>query len=122
MQRDLWTWRAHYRDGSTLDEFDADGRDHGFADVDQSRLAAFELLPAADGLQRAVLLVTGDLRPIFFRRRTVTVSQSGESEEPVSIHVLGWQRTVAGQNVKSFTAYYPDGSVLVTDDDREISL
>ena len=115
-------WRAQYDDGSHLDEHDADGRGVGFASVDQSRLVALELLPQSGGIPYRLQLGEG-MRPIFFRRRAVTVNPSdGVPEDERVIDrktstVIGWQRTVEGRNVKSLVVLLPDGSVLLTDDD-----
>lgn len=114
---DLWHWLAHYDDGSTFGEYD-DGVSHGFREVDQSRLVAFQLIPQEAGLPTPHVLCGGEVRPIFFRRRTHTASfATGEESQPVeTIHVLGWQQTVGGVNIQALMAYYPDGSVaLVTD-------
>lgn len=109
---DNFSWRAHYNDGTVLDE-----EGHGFADVDQNKLTAFELIPNVPGRNGYVLKCTPEIRPIFFRRRTLTVSmQSGKEIGRSCIHCLGWQKTVKGVNVASYTFIFEDGSVVVTDD------
>jgi hypothetical protein len=113
---DLWNWVAHYNDETCLHEVDENGQ-HGFADVDQSRLVAFQLIPNREGLPSPVLKITPDIRPIFFRRRTVTIDPANGGEVGRScVHCLGWQTTVKGTNVASYTFFFEDGSVLITDD------
>lgn len=123
--QDAFVWRAHYNDGTHLDEMkdDGSGQTHGFAAVNQPRLVAFELIPLAPGLPAPTVSVPPedpDFRVIFFRRREITISlASGEETAPRGTkHVLGFQRTVRGKNVKFLTVYFGDGSVLVTDDDE----
>ena len=119
---DTHHWRAQYDDGSHLDEHDEDGRGVGFASVDQSCLTALELLPQDGGIPYRLQL-SDDMRPIFFRRRAVTVNPSDGVPEDERVigrktsTVIGWQRTVEGRNVKSLVVLLPDGSVLLTDDD-----
>ncbi len=125
--RDLWHWLAVYRDDTTLPEYDGDGRGHGFHEIDQSRLACFLLLPQRPHLASAVVRLchadgsSNGSRLIFFRRRDHAIAMSGPHAgqpvgPPTTLHVIGYQRTVAGRNVQALTFLFPDGSVLVSDD------
>lgn len=117
---DLWSWVAHYDDETTLAEYDQTG-EHGFADVDQSKLVAFRLIPHREGLPSPVLKVTADIRPIFFRRRTITIDPvSGREVGRSCVHCLGWQTTAHGKNVASYTFFFEDGSVLITDNGQAV--
>lgn len=110
-------WTAVYADGA-LSEVDQDGTEHGWAEIDQSRLRSFCLLPSRPGLPSPVLrLDDPDSRPVYFRRRVVADVLAGSGGVTQTVTVLGWQRTVAGRCVKSFVAFYSDGSVLVSDRD-----
>jgi len=120
---DDWAWRAIYVDETHLDEVDAAGTEHGFAEVDQGRLVAFALLPRRAGLPTPVVRLdpASGQRPIFFRTRLVDVNpQTGAESNQRTITVLGWQRTVEGRNVQSLTALYDDGSAVLVDDRRLI--
>lgn len=100
---DGWTWRVHYSDGTTFDEYEADGTAHRFREVDNSRVVVVELLPCREGLAAHAVRIDAraGMRPIFFRR--------------AHLHCLGWQKTVSGNNVASYTYYCPDGSSVTTD-------
>lgn len=116
---DAWTWRAIYPDGSFLDEYDEQGGHHGFAEVDLEHISIFVLLPTREGLPTHHVLIdaASGQRPIFFRRRTLSVNPLTEAVEgSQTIHVLGWQRTIQGQNIASYSFIYEDGSVLLSDD------
>lgn len=67
---DAWTWIARYEDGSTLGEYEVDG-DHGFAEIDLTRIRTLELHPVRPDLPSFAVLIdpSKDQRPIFFRRR-----------------------------------------------------
>src|SRR5688572_8846759 len=98
---DLWTWVAHYSDGTTFAEYE-DGVSHGFAEVDQSRLVAFQLVPNYPNLPTPHVVVTDQCRVVFFRRRIHTLTSGYMADDPDAsirapdtIHVLGWQQTVA---------------------------
>jgi hypothetical protein len=117
-----WNWRAHYNDGTKLDEWE-NNTEHGWKDVDLDRLVAFELIPDYDCLHlpRPTLSITPTMRPIFFRRNRVEIDPNGGNEVGrIVVPCLGWQKTIEGVNVKSFTFYFEDGSVVVTDDDKDV--
>jgi len=117
---DVYTWVAFYQDGTSLREFDETGQDHGFGEVDLDRLGAFALLPTVPGLSAAQVLIdpASGQRPIFFRRRIGRAEPHPDRARPnhLTLHFLGWQKTVGGQNVRAATAYWPDGSMLLVDD------
>lgn len=118
-----FSWAALYADGDGLAEVTPNGVDHGFAEVDQSRLSAFCLVPSRMGLPNGVLkLHEAGSRPIYFRRRTIANVLNGGSEVTATVTVLGFQQEHRlGKNqtvtVKAFVAFYSDGSVLVSDRD-----
>src|SRR5512146_1487349 len=124
---DAWMWEARYLDGTTLPEFtweakEQQWKDHGWAEVDKDRLAAFALIPMRPGLPSHMLalnpLVSGNTtRFIFFRRRMGVMAPPGAllpadryPTGTATCTVLGWQRTIVDEtgeprNVSSFTAF-----------------
>jgi hypothetical protein len=120
--RDVWTWVAEYADGTTIFEMDDAGYDvHGLKDVDLSRVVRFTLIPLREGLPTPTVQLdqASGQRLIFTRRRRIEVNPA--SEEVVdrsTTHLLGWQRTVEGRNVKGVTYWFEDGSCLVSDHDQ----
>lgn len=118
-----WTWLVTYTDDTVLAEVDEAGREHGFGEVDLSRVRAVALLPLREGLPCHVVAVdpSRGQRPIFFRRHQIEVAlEDGVETGRRVVTVLGWQRTVRGVNVKSLAFYFDDGSSLVTDDDLAV--
>lgn len=116
---DLYTWRVTYDDTTVFNEIDETGAEHGFAEVDLTRVHTVAWLPDHSGLQPIVVQIdpaTGQ-RPILFRRRVLSINPgSGEELDRSCVHVLGWQRTINGRNVASYTFILPDGSILLSDD------
>ena len=113
---DIYMWRGHYADGTIIDEYDESGNARGFASVDVLRLVAFELVAIQPGLQSLHIVVTQECRPIFFRRRAITLDMDTGTQVHSAITVLGFQKTLEGRNFKSFMAVFPDGSIMLTDD------
>lgn len=124
---DVWRWRVHYRNGDTLEEYDEDGTDHGFAETRISEVVALEVYPASPDTHLAPQIVlidsAGGQRPIFFRRRQQLLmldNATGEIDESaprrcITATVIGWQRTVRRKNVAHFCAIFDDGSTFATD-------
>ena len=117
-----WTWVAIYDDGTTVCEVDDDGQAvHSLAHVDLARVISFTLLPRRDGLPQAIVTLAPDRgqRLIFTRRRRIVLNPlSGEEVARRTIHLLGWQRTVRGQNLKCVTYWFADGTSISADDDQ----
>lgn len=129
VHRDAWHWRAHYDSlepgHEVLDEYDpATGKGRGFAAIDQTRLAQFELVSQRADLPSHALTLLQGSRPIFFRRRVARLDATrlfdmeGVQLNPgyPTITVLGWQRTVKGKNVKALVFFLEDGSCICADD------
>lgn len=114
---ETWLWTAFYDDGSSLSEFDAaDGTEHGFGDIDLTRLREFCLLPV-DATQPAFSVLIDPAkgqRPIFFRRRASNWLLSGEGAETL-LTCIGRQETVHGTNVSTYVFFDERGHVLIAD-------
>lgn len=112
-----YTWRAHYLDGTELDELGPDGVARPFAIIDLAQVAALEAVPQEPGLVAHTVRITEGMRPIWFRRRRVEVDlESGEQLGMSTITCLGYQATENGHNVQSFLFLFFDGSTLHTND------
>lgn len=99
-------------------------QDHGFAEVDMARVVAVELIPQREDLAHHLVKIdtSRGQRPIFFRRRYINLDPVTfeEQRNRMSATCLGWQNTVNGSNVASYTFYFDNGSSLVTDDHNAI--
>lgn len=118
-----YVWEAVYGDGETLPEYERDGEtgkviQHVFAHIDLERCTALVLHSITPDCKDVSVKIRGEegMRPIFFRRHQTEFDfQTGETRRLAPIHVLGWQRTVAGHNVAHYTYIFPDGSLLLSD-------
>lgn len=114
-------WRAIYDDHGedTLDEHDAEGTPHTFAEIDQARLRAFVLMPQRPELQPVALHLESGQRLIFFRRTNIDFN-GPQAGIPRKAHVIGWQQTVKGTSVKSMLAVFDNGAALMVSDESLI--
>jgi hypothetical protein len=105
------TWIAHYDNNETQDQRSG----ATYADIDRARLTAFGLYQD----ERPIILV--DFRPdtpsgsdigpkrLIWRLR----HQQNSAGQRVTIHLVGWQRQVAGRNVQSICYVNDEGTVVL---------
>lgn len=100
-------WIATYTDGSTLSQYNEDGSENAYKDIDRERLHSFALL-TAEGRTVLVLMLDPGQRLIYRKRHRIVMG--------VSHHVIwlvGWQQTIAGQNVQSIAYVGETGSIIL---------
>lgn len=89
-----YNWRAIYKDGTSLPQYNVDGSENKYADIDRTKICAFEFYK--DGKLILVLDIAPGARLIY--RKRVEQSSGGES---LNVYLIGWQKTVEGRNVQS---------------------
>jgi hypothetical protein len=111
--RDLWTWCAIYKDGKVLYEYDEDGTEHGFREVQPDQVESLCLLPSStDQKSYTVRVNPKKVTPVFFRRRSIHMRSDGEEAGRSVIHCIGWE----DKDKSSYLFVFEDGSTLLTDD------
>lgn len=123
---EAFMWRAHYGNGLTWSEIDSHGNEWPWSSINQEQLVGLELVPTMPHLKGGFVSIKTDqgMRPIFFRRRAVMTTPDGVEVGRLRAYCLGWQKTieVGGEkrNVASYSFFFEDGSVLITDDANSI--
>jgi hypothetical protein len=105
------TWIAHYAPGQTLTQ--ASGAT--YADINREQLTAFGLYEG----ERPIILVDfrddsggdPDIGPkrLIWRMR----HQQDSTGQHVTVHLVGWQRKIAGRNVQSICYVNEEGTVVL---------
>lgn len=101
-------WKAYYKDGSDLSQYNADGSENKYKNIDRESLSHFVLFEGKD--VRFACYLHKDQR-LIFRRRTYL-----RGDEKAVIYLVGWQMTVGGRNIKSIAYITP--THVETDNDR----
>ena len=132
-----YSWIAYYSDGNSLSQYNEDGSENRFGDIDESRLINFVLsrehtnsLKPEDfavSISAGVIVLKNDTkitfghndtnRLIYFRRNKLDFAFGGSlGNRPAIVHVIGVQATVNDKN-KKFLLGVEDatGSVVVID-------
>jgi len=127
---DSYKWRAHYNDGTIIDQFDENKKEISTSHLDANKVKTLELIPRKQNRNPFILHVNlekGERFIRFWRRYTVdrgvgeVVDQSGVPTREWAVWVIGLQNTINKDtnnetNVKFFVYIYPDGSSHVTSD------
>jgi len=137
-------WKAKFRDGLVLENFDTLGRERVFGDIFKQS-SSLESLSVVVGDKTysvrmddgffSVVTTTGNngffvldpetynvntlenIRPIYFVRETVNFTASIGQVGPTNTNftALGFQATHKGKNIKRYLAIFPNGSFIVKD-------
>lgn len=86
-------WKVEYSDGSSLAQYNEDGTVNTYRDIDREKLVSFSL----SVFNNTYTVSLEDGRRLIYRQR-VKVSP-GKPDEV--IYLLGWQKTVRGENIQS---------------------
>lgn len=110
-------WTAKYNNGNQLKQFEVDGKENLFKDIDQERLEFFtitngtsqislDLKTGVFELNNSIIEIDGlshrdeEYRLIYFRRVSVSIGTiSGISDKTIK-HFIGYQITIDNKNHK----------------------
>lgn len=111
-------WVAYYADNTHLRQYDDDGHENKYADIDRARLASFALYdggvphseapfhyePATHKLFH--LHLEPGQRLIYRRRVEQTVGAA-----PIVCCMIGWQQLIGDQNTQSIAYIFENGTI-----------
>lgn len=109
-------WIAVYEDGTNLRQFDENGHEARYSDIERERLTEFHLVNKDDEARTIFALALDPGQRLIYRRRVAT---SGNNEPKWTITMVGWQQTINGQNVQSISWIFPEGGIIQTGRFRE---
>lgn len=97
-------WVAYYSDGTWLRQYnDRDEETGRYADIDRARLVSFALYDRPASRKIFHLHLESDQRLIYRMRIDV--------KREITVYMVGWQQTIAGQNIQSINYIFPDGTI-----------
>lgn len=109
-------WMAVYDGNETLSQYNEDGTENKYGDIDRERLERFLLM---DGECPIIVLNMDQNKKLIYRRRTA-MDMLGTHKEVV--YIIGWQETLDGgaSSIQSILFYFAStGHTEVTDGFRE---
>ena len=102
------SWQAVYEDGDSLVQFDLDGSERKYVDIDRGRLIQFILY--RDNIP-AVVVHLGPRKKLIYRMRRA-INNHGEEE---AVYLAGWQELRGGKSVQMISFLFEDGHVEIVD-------
>jgi hypothetical protein len=108
-------WVAVYKDESIVTQYNEDGSESKYSDIDRAKLSEFHIIDA-DTKETVYAVALDPGQRLIFRRRSM---MAGNGELLGTIILCGWQQNVKGQNVQSIGWVFPNGSVIQTGRFRE---
>lgn len=107
-------WNAVYEDNTSLPQYNDDNSENKYADIDRTKLVAFEFYHNDKLL--LVCDIASDARLIYRRR----VEQQAGGELLV-VYLVGWQKTILGKNSQSIACVctWKDDLIVFLDGWRE---
>lgn len=111
-------WVAVYNDDTFLTQFNEDGSENRYEDIDRNRLTHFAMLNE----NNKPILVVEIERPtqkLIFRRRTF-IDLVGKIKG--IIFLVGWHENIGGKSIKAINYIYPNGKIVLAGakDDLEL--
>lgn len=107
-----FNWKAVYDDDTKLSQFNSDGSENKYTDIDRSKLVQFVL--SFDTVPKLVIHLDKSKRLIY--RRRVAMNSGGIIQV---VWLAGWQEKRNGINVQSVSFLFEDGHVEVVDGFKE---
>ena len=113
-------WKANYTNGTSLCQFEEDGTENKYPDIDRYKLASFEIRKAAAGELLDRLFFKMYLEPgrrLIYRRRVREKMRFGKTKPELvkgsteTIYLVGWQATIGGRSVQDIVYVFEDGHV-----------
>ncbi len=118
-------WKAIYNDGTELSQYEEDGTENKYPDIDRSKLASFEIRKAGlvgPNYEKDKLLFKMFLEPgrrLIYRRRVLKKMKVGGTPTGIKIkkrwneivYLVGWQATIGDRNVQDIAYIFEDEHV-----------
>lgn len=117
-----YEWEAIYPDGESLNQFNDDGTENRYTDIDRSRITHFILNDITTGKPKIIL----HLKPgqqLIHRRRIVQkyalssdfFERNPEVKMREIVYIIGWHENRNGVNVQMINFVFEDGTVEIMD-------
>jgi len=110
-------WKAVYDDGTELLQFEEDGTENKYVDIDRHRLKFFDLFKGTRLIFRLHLeegrrLIcrarhSGKIKTMILRSKT----KPAPLKPAETIWLVGWQQTIGGENIQDIAYIFEDGHV-----------
>jgi hypothetical protein len=111
-------WLAVYNDNTYLSQYNEDGTENKYEDIDRNRLTHFAMLNE-DNKPILVVEIERPTQKLIYRRRTF-IDLAGKIKGVV--YLVGWHENIGGKSIKVINYIYPNGKIVLAGakDDLEL--
>jgi len=105
-------WKAIYKDGTSLEQYNDDGTENKYSSIDRNNLSQFILI------QNHIPKVVIHLREgqkLIYRRRVAMPITGINAFKSQAVYLAGWQENRNGVNFQCITFLFEDGHIEVVD-------
>lgn len=107
---DNYCWKVVYNDKTELPQYNDDGSENKYTDINRNKLIQFSLWEK--DLDIPVLVIHLDSQKRLIYRRRVALTFDGRK---TIVHLVGWQENVEGKNSQMICFAFEDGHIEVVD-------
>ena len=101
-------WLAIYNDGTTLPQYNADGGENKYTDIERAKLIQFVLLCN----NKPIVVIHLDQNKKLIYRMRMAANNKGMIER---VYLVGWQERSNGVNSQMVSFLFEDGHIEILD-------
>lgn len=105
-------WKAIYTDGTFLPQFNEDGSDNKYPDINRAKLKEFQLIRNG---KVAVVVHLDKKKKLICRMRVGQVGFGPRAGQKERVWLVGWQEKRGHVNVQMVCFVFEDGHIEVVD-------
>ena len=111
-------WLAIYNDETYLPQFEDDGRENLYADIQRDKLTHFAILRDDNKLVLSIELERPTQKLIYRTRTFIDINGNLKGR----VVLAGWHENIKGVSVKAINYIYPNGKIVLAGakDDLEL--
>ena len=109
-------WKAIYTDGTELPQFNEDGSENKYGDIDRAKLKEFHLVQHK---QIMAVVHLDSKKRLIYRRRVAQYMAGPKKGLREAVYLVGWQEKRGRVNVQVVCFVFEDGHIEVLDRFRE---
>lgn len=107
-------WKAVYNDGTFLNQYNNDGSENKYSEIDRANLSQFLLLRDTKELMVIIYFTRPSQKLIYRKRVAIYISGSKTGTQDV-VYIVGWHENRNGTNVQMICFVFDDGHVEILD-------
>jgi hypothetical protein len=102
------SWKAIYSDGKSLKQFNSDGSENKYVDIDRKKIVQFVLYR---NKKPVVIIHLGGKKRLIYRMRRAQDNHGNQK----AVYLAGWRETRNGMNIQMISFLFDDNHTEIVD-------